>query len=165
MAGVNLLAPEVGVVRACSVMDVNRCAVYRARTRARRPVTSRPSLTADLGLRWRSVTPSGNASWTPSTVSRKPIPVRPNGIPALVVIKKTIWHDYLPDWILGMHGQNDANQPVALVQGRFDFPIQILAFVALRADQNNSARGASDVLLTNLPHYVFGVIALDQALQ
>ncbi len=46
MAGVNLLAPEVGVVRACSVMDVNRSAVYRARTRARRLVTSRPSLTA-----------------------------------------------------------------------------------------------------------------------
>ena len=46
MAGVNLLAPDVGVVRACSVMDVHRSAVYRARTRARRPVTSRPSLTA-----------------------------------------------------------------------------------------------------------------------
>ena len=46
MAGVNLLAPDVGVVRACSVMDVNRSAVYRARTRARRLVTSRPSLTA-----------------------------------------------------------------------------------------------------------------------
>jgi putative transposase len=48
MDGVNRLAPEVGVVRACSAMSVDRSAVYRQRTAARRlvaplaPLRARP---------------------------------------------------------------------------------------------------------------------------
>jgi putative transposase len=36
MNGVTLLAADVGVARACTVMHLHRSAVYRARTRARR---------------------------------------------------------------------------------------------------------------------------------
>jgi putative transposase len=45
MDGVNLLAPDVGVARACRVMNVDRSLVYRQRTAARhlvaRPVPPR----------------------------------------------------------------------------------------------------------------------------
>ena len=42
MEGVNILAPDVGVSRACRAMDINRSAVYRARTGACRLVSVAP---------------------------------------------------------------------------------------------------------------------------
>jgi hypothetical protein len=46
MDGVNLLAPQVGVARACRVMNVDRSALYRQRIGARHLVAPLPALRA-----------------------------------------------------------------------------------------------------------------------
>jgi putative transposase len=43
MDGVNLLSPEVGVARACRAMNIDRSAVYRARSAARHLAPPRPA--------------------------------------------------------------------------------------------------------------------------
>ena len=51
MDGVNCLAPDIGVARACRAMRVDRSAVYRERIGARRLVThSAPALDISLDV-------------------------------------------------------------------------------------------------------------------
>jgi hypothetical protein len=59
--------------------------------------------------------------------------MRPDRVPALVVVKKAIRHNDLASWVLGMRGQDDANEPVT-VQGRLD---QSDTYVDGRADQQD----------------------------
>lgn len=89
----------------------------------------------------------------------------PNRITRLVIVKKSVWHDDFPRWIFCVRGQHDSHKPVALIESRLDFPIQILPLMALCPNQHNGAGGTGDVLLPDLPHHVLGVIALDKAFQ
>ena len=49
--------------------------------------------------------------------------MRPNRIPGLVVIKKTVGDDDLSCWIFRVGWQYDTNKPMAFIQSCLDFPI------------------------------------------
>lgn len=89
--------------------------------------------------------------------------MHPPGVARGRVIEEPVRNDDFPTQILGVRRQDDSQERMPFFQGRMDFPIDVLTLPSLAAAKDDSNRAASDVIFSDKPTLVFGIIALNPA--
>jgi hypothetical protein len=89
------------------------------------------------------------------------LPTYPHRIARIDVILKTIWLMTATEYIDGIVGQFDADQPMAFIKGRLDLPIYELTPSRMRPTQYDCTRSAGEADFTDSSIDVLQVVAIE----